>query len=293
MTNVKLTVVELQKLLKEAQGIANANKAKNKVDRDAQSLVKKESSEKRAKATVIKRGAEIAKKETKIKGNETHKSLPQILSILKKQSNNKIELSSVFKNAFFNLNLINANLSASELKAVLTSRGSYALNAVVNSLYRIKVQIELQAINQMQPDFEAQKQSAVSLVEGIESQRKLFAELTTKKENDAKNVSLIRSQVENKTISESEGQDRLAKYTTQDKLKFVMLQNLGAEFTKVLNALRPNVTPTQFANYSAIVTDIDMLDSLVNNAQKLSIEVAAQAMAAAAQTVEVVEVVNA
>jgi hypothetical protein len=288
-----LSASELEAILKQVSETEQTEKEKAKEVSESKKAEKEKAKEAKKKRQTLVASLNDEKAKVKAGAKTEHQSLSTVLNSIKTQCktietaniayNKKIKkaenlrpeklvLSEVFEMQKFSLSLINANFSASEMKSIVSNRGKYTVEIVVNSLYRIAAKLKFAQLNHEIEPFKNEYSNGKVFVSIIAPYAQKWNELNDLKKIDAKQVRAIKSQLELKQIGENEASERLVKYMTSERMNLEMLTLLGQSLHKVFEAIKPNLSASQFDNYATFYPNLDFLQTLVNQKDKTKIE---------------------
>jgi hypothetical protein len=288
-----LSASELEAILNQVTQTEKTEKEKAKEVSESKKAEKEKAKEAKKKRQTLVASLNDEKAKIKVGAKIEHQSLSTVLNSIKTQCKaietanikhnaktkkaenlrpEKLVLSEVFEMQKFSLSLINANFSASEMKSIISNRGKYTIEIVVNSLYRIAAKLKFAQLNHEIEPFKNEYANGKLFVSVIAPYAAKWNELNDLKKLDAKQVRTIKSQLELKQIGESEAAERLAKYMTNEKMQLEMLTLLGQSLHKVFEAIKPNLSASQFDNYATFYPNLDFLQTLVNQKDKAKIE---------------------
>jgi hypothetical protein len=263
---------DLALILDQLKQVESEAKESAKTEKEIKKAQNESEKAERQKIRAINVLSNESKKDVRKKAIEQHFSIGQIVTSIRKVAAKNSDLGKVLEKDFFALNMVNAYLSASEIKAVIKARGKYSVNMVVAALYRLRVDMELNALKGKEIDRSEAITKGAILLPTIQKYVETFEALQAQKLKDAKNVKTVVSQFEAKEISEADHNERLTKYMTSEKMNFLLSVELGKCLHDVFRVIQPNITNAQFTTLVEIYPDINFLDKLVNNKAKLKIE---------------------
>jgi hypothetical protein len=288
-----LSASELEAILKQVSETEKTEKEKAKEVSESKKAEKEKAKEAKKKRQTLVASLNDEKAKVKTGAKIEHQSLSTVLNSVKTQCkaietaniayNKKIKkaenlrpeklvLTEVFEMQKFSLSLINANFSASEMKSIISNRGKYTVEIVVNSLYRIAAKLKFAQLNHEIEPFKNEYANGKLFVSLIAPYAQKWNELNGLKKIDAKQVRTIKNQLELKQIGENEANGRLVKYMTSERMNLEVLTLLGQSLHKVFEAIKPNLSASQFDNYAAFYPNLDFLQTLVNQKDKTKIE---------------------
>jgi hypothetical protein len=272
-----LSASELEAILKQVSETEKTEKEKAKEVSDKNKAEKEKAKETKKKRQTLVASLNDEKAKVKTGAKIEHQSLSTVLNSIKTQCK-ALVLTEVFEMQKFSLSLINANFSASEMKSIISNRGKYTVEIVVNSLYRIAAKLKFAQLNHEIEPFKNEYTNGKIFVSVIAPYAQKWNELNDLKKLDSKNVRSIKNQLELKQIGENEATERLSKYMTSEKMQLEILTLLGQSLHKVFEAIKPNLSASQFDNYATFYPNLDFLQTLVNQKDKTKIEAEALKM---------------
>jgi hypothetical protein len=288
-----LSASELETILKQVSETEQTEKEKAKEKNDFAKSEKEKAKETKKKRQTLVASLNYEKAKVKTGAKIEHQSLSVVLNSIKTQCKaietanikhnakikkaenlrpEKLVLTEIFEMQKFSLSLINANFSASEMKSIISNRGKYTVEIVVNALYRIAAKLKFAQLNHEIEPFKNEYANGKLFVSLIAPYVQKWNELNDLKKLDSKNVRSIKNQSELNQIGENEANERLAKYMTSEKMQFEMLTLLGQSLHKIFKAIKPNLSASQFDNYATFYPNLDFLQTLVNQKDKSNIE---------------------